>query len=411
MADHLVLLKDVDPQRGSTTASWPSALVAPLSLDEFLSAHWLKRHLLAGGAAERFSGLLSWTAFNEILEHHWREANRFRLACQGRDLDPSSYADLRGGAPRIRARDVTDHLRRGATLSFDGLDELHEPLRRLAVSFEATFRGATQVNVYAGFGALHGLDPHCDDEEVFILQVDGRKRWLLYGDSMDGAGRGRPMGGSAPPPGAMLDRILEPGDLLYIPRGRYHVAVPMNEPTLHLTVGVKSPRGVDLLRWMTDRVRASDMADRDLPGHGGAAERLRFSEELRGALLNGLDADLVAQYFSEAGANFRRRPSFSLPWSAVPDRLPPGSDFLVRLIVPSSLVANGDAESEAIELQCAGRRCRFPRSMRWVVEALDEGTPRPFNRLIEAVAGRLDEQMLRTLVGMLLKEGLVAIRV
>ena len=157
------------------------SLVAPVSADEFLSTYWLKQHLFCRGARDRFCHLLSWTVLNEILERHWRETYRFRLACRGRDLDPGTYADLGGFTPRIRARDVTDHLRRGATLSFDAIDEVHEPLTRLARAFETLFRGGTKINIYAGWRALHGLDLHRDNQEIFILQLDGRKRWLLYG--------------------------------------------------------------------------------------------------------------------------------------------------------------------------------------------------------------------------------------
>src|SRR5439155_1680851 len=169
---------------------------------------------------------------------------RFRLAMQGRDLEPLSYADSGGDTPRIRPKDVTDHLRRGATLSFDAIDELHEPLTRLAESFEAFFRGGTKINIYAGWRAVHGLDLHRDKQEIFILQLDGPKRWLLYGSTVDGVDRSQLESTSVPPDGALLDEILRPGDLLYIPRGCYDLAVPMNEPTLHLTLGVKNPRDV-----------------------------------------------------------------------------------------------------------------------------------------------------------------------
>src|SRR5439155_26715869 len=288
----------MDPRSDSRSA-WLSTLLAPVSVDEFLSRYWLKEHLFCRGSAERFSGLLSWAALNELLEHHWRETFRFRLACQGRDLELASYADLDGFTPRIRSKDVTDHLRRGATLSFDAIDELHAPLTHLAKSFEAFFRGGTKINIYAGWRALHGLDLHRDNQEIFILQLDGRKRWLLYGYSVDGVDRIDLEKRSVPPAGAVFDEILQPGDLLYIPRGCYHVAVPMNEPALHLTLGVKNPRGMDLVLWMVDRLRASVIANRDLPYLAGAAERLRYSEALRKALLQDLEQDLVEQYFSE----------------------------------------------------------------------------------------------------------------
>jgi ribosomal protein L16 Arg81 hydroxylase len=390
--------------------SWLSDLLGPVQVDEFLSTYWLKRHLFCRGPAHRFSPLLSWAQLNDLLEHHWREAFRFRLARQGRDLDPASYTDQGPFGPRIRPKDVTDHLRRGATLSFDAIDELHEPLRRLAERFEGFFRGGTKINIYAGWLALHGLDLHRDNQEIFIFQLDGRKRWLLYGFSIDGVDRNKLQDSSSAPGGASLDQILEPGDFLYIPRGCYHLAIPMNEPTLHLTLGVKNPRGVDLLQWMVERVKVTDVAGRDVPLLADAAERLRFADEVRCALLQGLDADLVEQYVAETGSNFKPRPSFSLPWSATPELLPTGRDFLVRMRERAPAVANG-AGAGSFELCVHGRTLRFPRGMQWIVEQLDGGAPRPMGGIVDAVAGRLDEDAVRMLVGMLVKENLVAITV
>src|SRR5580765_8050898 len=388
--------------------SWLSELLAPVSVDDFLSTYWLKHHLFCRGAAGRFSSLLSWPTLNDILEHRWRETFRFRLALQGRDLDPASYADLGGYTPRIRSKDVTEHLRRGATLSFDAIDEVHEPLTRLAQAFEAFFRGGTKINIYAGWRALHGLDLHRDNQEIFILQLDGRKRWLLYGFAIDGVDRGGLKTSSVPPAGAELDEVLEPGDLLYIPRGRYHVAVPMNEPTLHLTLGVKNPRGIDVLHWMVERVSASPIAAQDLPILESEVGRRNYAETLRRTLFDGLDEDLVEQYLAETGSNFKPRPSFSLPWSATPALLPAGRAFLVRMHAHTQISVNG-APSGSCEIQCAGRRFKFPRGMHCVIERLKDGVEVSMESLVGALADQLDEDGLRMLIGMLVKENLVSL--
>jgi ribosomal protein L16 Arg81 hydroxylase len=385
---------------------WLAALIAPVPVGDFLSNYWLKQFLFCRGAADRFAPLLSWGELDRILEHHWRETFRFRLARQGRDLDPSVYSDSGPFTPRIRAKDITDQLRRGATLSFDAIDELHEPLTRLAERFESFFRGGTKINIYAGWRAMHGLDLHRDNQEIFILQLDGRKRWLLYGFSIEGVDASRLASTSEPPAGASLDQILEPGDLLYIPRGCYHVAVPLDEPTLHLTLGVKNPRGMDLLTWLVDRLRTTEIAGRDLPILADAAERLRYAEELRHALVAGLESDLVEQYLAETGSNFKPRPRFNLPWSATPELLPNGRNFCLQMNGRARMSANG---SGAFELLFGGRTLRFPSGMRWVVEQLDDTQPRLMGHIVDTLAGRMDEGTIRMLVGMLVKENLVAI--
>jgi ribosomal protein L16 Arg81 hydroxylase len=388
--------------------AWLSTVLAPVPVDEFLSTYWLKQHLFCRGASDRFSPLLSWTELNRILEHHWRETYRFRLALQGRDLDPATYADLDGFTPRIRSKDVTDHLRRGATLSFDAIDEVHAPLTQLSEQFERLFRGGTKINIYAGWRALHGLDLHRDNQEIFILQLDGRKRWLVYGFSIDGIDRGQLATTSVPPAGAVLDQVLQPGDLLYIPRGCYHLAVPMNEPTLHLTLGVKNPRAADLQRWMIDRERDTEVAQRDLPVFATADERLRYADEIRRMTFGNLDADLVEQYFLETGSNFKPRPSFSLPYSATPELLPPGDDFVVRLNDRVRAVADG-SEAGPYRVRFGGRLLQFPRGMQWIVEQLDGGSPVPIRQLMGALDGRLDHETVRTLLAMLQQQGLIAV--
>jgi ribosomal protein L16 Arg81 hydroxylase len=386
--------------------SWLAALLDPLPVAKFLSSHWLQRHVLCRGAASRFSELLSWPVLNQILQHHWRETFRFRLARQGRDLDPASYTDQGGFTPRIRAGEITEQLRLGATLSLDAIDELHEPLTRLAESFEAFFHGGTKINIYAGWRACHGLDLHRDNQEIFIAQLDGRKRWLLYGFGADDVDRSQLRDRSIAPAGAELDEILTPGDLLYIPRGCLHVALPLNEPTLHLTIGVKNPREADLLRWLVDRLRTTGAAERDLPCLAAPAERVEYSTRLRAALLNGLEADLVAQYLAATGSNLKPRPVFNLPWSATPEGLPPGKDVSLTLNrrTPLSVHADGSA---AVILRHGGNAYRLPRGVTAILDELEGGAGQPIGRLIEAVASRFDEETVRLLLAMLVKHDIV----
>jgi hypothetical protein len=336
-----------DRETSDRAASALTALLEPLTLDAFLANDWLQRHAWCRGAADRFSELLSWPILNRILEHHWREPYRFRLARQGRDLDPASYTDEGRFSKRIRAREITDQLRCGATLSFDAIDEVYPPLTRLAESFEAFFRGSTNINVYAAWRGSHGLDLHQDDQEIFIAQLDGRKRWLLYGFTIDEVDRTGLRELSTPPHGAAFDEVLTAGDLLYIPRGYYHLAVPMNEPTLHLTISVKTTSG------------------------------------------------------------FKPRPVFNLPWSATTEGLPHGWDFLVRLTAPSSLDVK--AHAGGVVLQHSGRTYRLPRGVLAIVEQLEDGTPRPIRDVIESVAERVDEETVRLLVALLVKHGLIAL--
>ena len=136
--------------------------------------------------------------------------------------------------PRLNTTALTRELRNGATIVLDAVDELHRPIRRLAESLERVFRVKVQVNAYAGWRTSHGFDLHWDDHDVFVLQVAGRKQWKVYGMT-----RKYPMARDVepavdPPSEVLWEGLLRSGDLLYIPRGWWHVATPLDEPTLHL---------------------------------------------------------------------------------------------------------------------------------------------------------------------------------
>src|SRR5262249_15914710 len=106
-----------------------------------------------------------------------------------------------------------------------------------------------------------------------------------------------------------------------------------------------------------------------------------------------------------AQAAIKPRPSFGLPWSATIDRLPPGRDFLIGLR-PVLITSRPGDDTMPLELEHRGHTYRSPRAMRAIVESLDD-SPRSFRALAEAVADRLDESSARLLLAMLAKDGLI----
>lgn len=390
---------------------WFTRLLEPLSPERFFAAYWLKQHVLCRGNHKRFTQLLSWNEVNDILNHHWREGFRFRLAKQGRDLPVEAYSepgtvDL---GTRVRSRDVLLQLQRGATLVFDAIDEVHRPLKLLAESFEALFQAGTKINIYAGWKAMHGLDLHRDNQEIFILQLDGRKRWVMYGDSVDGVDKRDLMSTSVPPAGSLLDEVISPGDLLYIPRGCYHVAVPLNEPTLHLTIGIKTHRTSDLVRWLVTQLGNTEMFNKDLPYFADPVERQLFLEHFREAVLPCLGSDLLERFFTEASTMLKPRPCFNLPWSATAEGLPPGDRFSIRLVAPQHWSVESKPADGVCVISSHEGTWRLPSLIEPVISRMRSGAPSSMSELSGSLAGQIEASAVRLLVGMLVKQGLATV--
>lgn len=153
----------------------------------------------------------------------------------------------------------------------------------LCRNLEAVFHCPVHANLYLTPPNSQGFEPHIDTHEVFALQIDGTKQWRLYGpvanlplaEDKTSVPRSRL--------GPTRDVALEPGDLLYIPRGHAHEAFTTTSTSLHLTVGVNVYRWTDLLN---EALAAMARADQ------------RFRETIPPGLLAGgpLPADAVEKF-------------------------------------------------------------------------------------------------------------------
>jgi ribosomal protein L16 Arg81 hydroxylase len=310
-------------------------LIEPCPLDEFFSSFG-KTYRYIAGQRKRFGHLLPWSTINLILRQHRLEPPRLRLTIDGEALPPSSFLERtrsRRGVeiPRLLPTELNRHLRDGATLIVDAIDEMYEPLAELAEILERTFRERIQVNAYAGWGTSRGFDLHWDDHDVLVLQISGRKRWKIYGTP-----RSFPLyrdieSNNEPPSEALWEGIMTDSDVLYIPRGWWHEAIALGEPTLHLTFGINNRTGIDLVTWLIDQLRAKTIFRMDLPRFSDIETQRIHADRLCDELLASWTPDILDRFFSDHDARSAPRPRLSLPWSVMPDCLPPSDDTLVRL--------------------------------------------------------------------------------
>jgi len=396
---------------------WPERdlqdLLYPVPAEHFLARDYGRNFVHVGGTPGKFTSLLPWPVLNDILEQNSLEPPRLRLTREGKPISPDRYVSFqpsrrkRGHSiARLDATALTAELRDGATLVLDNVDELHRPVRQIAESLERIFRVRVQVNCYSGWRQSHGFDVHWDDHDVFVLQVSGRKQWKVYGMTRPWP-LARDSQAADPPAETMWEGVLEDGDLLYIPRGWWHVATPLDEPTLHLTVGVNNPTGIDFLFWFVDRMRDAAAARQDLPHLQGADAMHAHAVLLREAILDAWRPEILDEYMTHLDRTARLRPSFALPWSATPEAMPAGA-YTVRWA--SSRAIPIEAAGEEIVVAVMGRRWRFRREARPVLDALLVGGEYSQSELERIDGNMLSPPVIRSFLRELATNGLVVIR-
>ncbi|KAL2634862.1 hypothetical protein R1flu_006341 [Riccia fluitans] len=235
--DGLGVARDPDPTAAEQFFQW---LIHPLSIEKFHQQFWEKRPFLIRRPQNRslYEGWFEKEDIGSLLE---RETLRYGL-----NVDVTKYKDgaranfsTEGAA---KATQVWKKFAKGWSVRILHPQRWSNSLFLLLSAFERYWHCVAGCNAYLTPAKSQGFSPHFDDIEAFVLQTEGRKRWRCYKPrslddvlpkfsspdfSQDEIGE------------PILDEILEPGDLLYMPRGTIHQAEATSDThSLHITVSV-----------------------------------------------------------------------------------------------------------------------------------------------------------------------------
>jgi hypothetical protein len=346
---------------------------------EFAARHWSRTPLLrrAADLPRGFTDLLSADDVDELVADRALREPFFRVVKDAVGVAGTTRA-VTAGSRRIT--DVVDadrvareHLA-GATLVLNALHRTHPPVVRFCRELAGELGHQVQCNAYVTpAGDAQGFAFHHDTHDVFVLQVSGRKHWLVHAPvvelplpSQPRAGNELVAEGAVP----LLDVVLEAGDCLYLPRGYVHAAATTDEHSVHLTIGVLSTTWFDLLQDLV-ALAADDVSFRDalpvdparaldeLPGFlhrvAGWVEQLpeeQVRERVARRLARAVSAEPV-RMLAQAEAAHRLDPGTVVrPRRGLDRRLDPGDP--VRLRLPGREITLPAVAGPALDLLLTG---------------------------------------------------------
>src|SRR5690606_11333799 len=223
---------------------------------EFRSTHFEQGpYLFKAALPER---PLTWADFEELLHLVPPHAPALRLFRHGivpeREFTEEIVV-LSQSRPKLDKVRFYDYMRNGATLVINRLEDYSMAAKRLCMEI-ARFAGAqASGNAYVSFRGDGTFGKHWDTHDVFAIQLIGRKRWAIYPPTfpLPLTYQTHDMSGHACPAQPALELTLEQGDMLYLPRGWWHHVVPLDEGSLHLSVGIYPPTLYDYIVWTSAR--------------------------------------------------------------------------------------------------------------------------------------------------------------
>ena len=256
--------------------------------------------------AGRYDDLLSLGDVERLVCSGALRVPAFRLVKADAKLDPGDYTVDLPWRPRpfTGAADVervASEFASGATIVLQALHLNHLPLALFCRELEARLGHPVQANAYYTPRAAQGLPVHHDTHDVLVLQVAGRKRWLVYDPVFELPLKNQRYAPELGEPGAtVLDLTLEAGDTLYLPRGWLHEAVTSEHDSLHLTIGITTYTAHDAVR------AALDSAEDDLALRRGVADDGELAEDLLELVDERLGPEAVAGRMRERFVSSRR---------------------------------------------------------------------------------------------------------
>ena len=307
-------------------------LLQPFSFPLFYDTWYEKKPLLIKRESPAFyAPLLTLEDVNEHFGRAHLSTPALRMARNGEEIDTATYT-YPSSSPNSHWSDATvdkellfKKFYDGYTIILMEYEQHSAAMLRLRHEVERAFHASVMTHVYLTPANAQGFSPHWDPTNVFVLQFTGTKEWAIYDSPIS-----LPTNRQLLYPGEWtrveptLTATLEPGDLLYIPRGFVHEARSANAVSGHVTLELRAPTWVDLLRQIADNAEASPWLRKSLPVDvWNAASHDEFLREVHEFFDN---ADLPA-YLERMHSDFAE------------DRLPDSSDRLADYVKLPSIGA------------------------------------------------------------------------
>jgi len=343
-------------------------------------------HSVAGSLPRDFADLFSVAAADELLTDRALRTPFIRMAKEGSVLANDCFTGSGGfGAHTADQVDPAMVLRQfadGATIVLQGLHRTWPALQRFTRQLVTELGHPAQVNAYVTPEANRGFDPHYDVHDVFVLQVSGEKHWRVHAPVRTHPRADEPWSDHKAAVAArareepVLDVVLRPGDALYLPRGWLHSAVARAGTSIHLTIGVASFTGADVVDQLVAAAARSDEVRAPLPIMGTLGDRdevLGAVREVARAFAGALNDVRVADPDRIAGALdgklhglVRPEPVAPLATVEAAGRLEPGAVIRLR----QGLDASVTVDAAGVHLKVPGQGLKLPGVCETAIRAL-----------------------------------------
>jgi|SRR5579884_41213 len=223
-------------------------LLAPHSIEEFAEKYYERAPLyIPRNEPHRYDRYFTLEEYERVLYGSIVRAKDLGMVKNGVGARIETYAQESSGDKRTKAPvyDLIDSDRvsalfgGGCSLVLDRVGTMSPPLARLIRELEVVFGHRVNANVYLTPPGNQGFAIHYDTHDTIIIQIEGSKHWRVYNSATELPLEDEFFDKSLHAVGdVQLEMEMQPGDLLYLPRGVLHEGKANDVLSLHVTLGL-----------------------------------------------------------------------------------------------------------------------------------------------------------------------------
>lgn len=172
--------------------------------------------------------LVSWKDIEFCINNPWQYGPSIIHKTLARKLPLKFNESFWFGKDIANKQQVIDYVKQGHTLVLENFSVHSAATHSVCKKIEDMLDVTVDMHVHCSLGKAASYPIHCDLADNFILQVAGETLWRVY------SAQGDPTGISSVTNESnagtiVIDTVLRPGDVLFIPAKTYHQATPFEK--------------------------------------------------------------------------------------------------------------------------------------------------------------------------------------
>ena len=201
-------------------------LIEPLPLDDFYNIYYKKRSCVIKGNDFRkdlFSKIITWQKFSRYINNDRAVSGLQAILPNGRKLCMEKLNLYKSKKPAWCKKDyyekkfLHDIWNNHGSIILTKASLLTPEISSIAGAIEEHFGGAADAHFYCSYSEKsNSFKEHADLDDNFLVHANGSVRWTVY-NSLENK------------EDDITEHDLTVGDLLYIPKGLAHSAVPLSK--------------------------------------------------------------------------------------------------------------------------------------------------------------------------------------